>query len=47
MIGKYNFFNPPFLWKNTKNIVLFEKSEHTPQIEESKKFDAEFLKFIN
>lgn len=46
IIGKYDFFNPPFLWKNTENVMLFEKSGHTPQLEESERFDMEFLKFL-
>lgn len=47
MIGRYDFFNPPFLWKNTEDIVLFERSAHTPQFEEKEKFDREFLMFMN
>jgi proline iminopeptidase len=47
MIGKYDFFNPPNLWCNKNNIVIFEKSGHNSQVEESKLFDETFLKFIN
>jgi proline iminopeptidase len=46
MIGMYDFFNPPHLWVNKSNLILFERSGHTPQIEERDKFDREFLRFL-
>lgn len=46
MIGKYDFFNPPHLWGDKSNLIIFEKSGHTPQIEERYKFDREFLRFL-
>lgn len=52
-LGKYDYVIPYTLWnKHYRNIpdfklVLFEKSGHTPQLEESEKFDKALLQWIN
>lgn len=51
-MGKYDYVIPYTLWESQyENIpdftwVLFEKSGHTPQLEETVTFDAELLKWI-
>jgi aminoglycoside phosphotransferase (APT) family kinase protein len=43
ILGKYDFFNPPDLWKNVQNpfikIHVLESAGHTPQLEEHEAFD--------
>lgn len=52
-LGRYDYFNPPHLWENyreyAKNlrIRVFEKSGHTPQLEENQDFDNEIITWIN
>ena len=52
-LGKYDFVIPYTLWKsNYENIpdftlTLFEKSGHTPQLEESRLFDQILIDWIN
>jgi proline iminopeptidase len=51
-LGKYDFVDPYTLWKGYDNIPgitirIFEKSGHTPQLEESELFDKELLEWIN
>lgn len=52
-LGKYDYVIPYTLWKpNYRNIpdfklVLFEKSGHTPQLEEAQQFDKELLSWIS
>jgi proline iminopeptidase len=52
-LGKYDFVIPYTLWKsNYENIpyltlILFEKSGHTPQLEESQQFDNELIDWIS
>ncbi len=50
--GKYDYVDPASLWEGYGDIKgltvkLFEKSGHTPQLEESALFDKEILKWIN
>jgi proline iminopeptidase len=53
ILGKYDFVIPYTLWKsNYENIpdftlTLFEKSGHTPQLEESRLFDQILIDWIN
>lgn len=43
ILGKYDFFNPPNLWKNLQNpfikIHVLERAGHTPQLEDPEAFD--------
>jgi proline iminopeptidase len=52
-IGKYDYLTgPPFLWDDIKKqfkditIKIFERSAHSPQLEEAKLFDNYFLNWI-
>jgi proline iminopeptidase len=51
-LGRYDYFNPPHLWEKYRNnavnltIRVFEKSGHTPQLEEAEHFDNELLKWL-
>ena len=48
-LGRHDFFNPPYLWEGYHHYALdftrciFEKSGHTPQLEELDKFDEALL----
>ena len=49
--GRYDFIDPYTLWNGYEDIPgltvkIFEKSGHTPQLEESELFDKELLKWI-
>jgi proline iminopeptidase len=53
-LGKYDFqTGPAYLWEPIKNnfadltIKIFEKSSHTPQLEEAELFDKELINWIN
>lgn len=52
-LGRYDYFNPPHLWEkycdHASNITvrIFEKSGHTPQLEESENFDVALLEFLS
>ena len=52
-LGKYDYVIPYTLWNTEyKSIpdftyILFEKSGHTPQLEQSRKFDKELGKWLN
>jgi proline iminopeptidase len=52
-LGKYDYVIPYTLWRSTYpnipdfKLVLFEESGHTPQLEETKRFDKELLGWIN
>jgi proline iminopeptidase len=50
-MGKYDYVDPYTLWEGLDDISgltvkIFEKSGHTPQLEESSLFDSELLKFL-
>jgi proline iminopeptidase len=51
-LGRYDYWNPPHLWEKVRNefqdltIQVFEKSGHSPQLEEPKLFDMELLRFL-
>lgn len=51
-MGKYDYIIPYTLWEKAYGnipdytLVLFEKSGHTPQLEESEFFDAKLLEWI-
>jgi len=51
-LGRYDYFNPPHLWEPYRScapdltIRVFEKSGHTPQLEEPEKFDSELLGWL-
>ncbi|MCX4246877.1 alpha/beta fold hydrolase [Paraliomyxa miuraensis] len=48
-LGRYDFWNPPHLWEPlrpflpTLHVRVFERSGHTPQLEEPERFDDELL----
>lgn len=52
-LGKYDYVIPHTLWRSSYasipdfKLVLFEKSGHTPQLEESLYFDKELIEWIN
>ena len=51
-LGKYDYAIPVQLWKDVRNIPslsiqVFEKSGHTPQLEECEKFNAQLMKWLN
>ncbi|MEZ4772284.1 MAG: alpha/beta fold hydrolase [Bacteroidia bacterium] len=51
-IGKYDYVIPHTLWKTSYpgipdfTLVLFDKSGHTPQLEEYGKFDEELMRWV-
>lgn len=51
-LGRYDYFNPPHLWEKYREhasdltIRIFEKSAHTPQLEESNNFDEELMRWL-
>lgn len=51
-LGRYDYFNPPHLWEKYREhasditIRIFEKSGHTPQLEESNNFDEELIRWL-
>jgi proline iminopeptidase len=52
MLGRYDYWNPPHLWEplraKFKNLTIrvFEKSGHTPQLEEAELFNQELLAWL-
>ncbi|MBL3284817.1 Alpha/beta hydrolase [Rickettsiales endosymbiont of Paramecium tredecaurelia] len=52
-LGRYDYFNPPHLWEKYRTfssdltIRVFEKSGHTPQLEESDNFDEELMRWLS
>lgn len=52
-LGRYDYWNPPHLWESERKhftdltIRVFERSGHTPQLEESVSFNDELLSWIN
>lgn len=52
-LGRYDYWNPPYLWEkmrpyfNDLTIRIFEKSGHTPQLEEPDLFDNELLQWLS
>lgn len=52
-LGKYDYVIPHTLWNSSYEsipdfkLVLFEKSGHTPQLEESQHFDKVLIEWIN
>lgn len=53
LLGRYDYFNPPHLWEGYRTkfkdltVRVFEKSGHTPSLEEAEVFNAELLKWAN
>jgi proline iminopeptidase len=51
-LGRYDYLNPPQLWEKYRGNVsdftlrIFEKSSHTPQLEEPDNFDEELMKWL-
>jgi len=51
-LGRYDYWNPPHLWESVRScfhnltIRIFEKSGHTPQLEEAIAFDRELLTWL-
>lgn len=51
-LGRYDYWNPPHLWERVRNrfrslrIRVFERSGHTPQLEQSEAFDRELLNWL-
>ncbi len=52
-LGRYDYWNPPFLWEAVRSkfinltIRVFEKSGHTPQLEEAEHFNREIQEWLN
>ncbi len=52
-LGRYDYFNPPYLWQDVRahakdlTIRVFEKSGHTPQLEQADLFDHELLSWLH
>ena len=52
-LGRYDYFNPPHLWEKYREhasdltVRIFEKSAHTPQLEESNNFDEELIRWLD
>jgi proline iminopeptidase len=52
-LGRFDYIAPYYLWDDVKNNIsnlsynLFEKSGHTPQLEEHALFDKKLLEWIN
>jgi proline iminopeptidase len=52
-LGRYDYWNPPYLWEGSRSkfkdltIRVFEKSAHTPQLEEAEAFDRELLEWLD
>lgn len=52
MLGRYDYWNPPHLWEPLRStfkdltIRVFEKSGHTPQLEQAELFDHELLNWL-
>jgi proline iminopeptidase len=52
MLGRYDYWNPPHLWEPFREkfkdltIRIFEKSGHTPQLEEAEYFNKELLDWL-
>ncbi|MCO6480676.1 MAG: alpha/beta hydrolase [Phaeodactylibacter sp.] len=53
VLGKYDYVIPYTLWKPAYEripdfmLILFEKSGHTPQLEEGGRFDQVLIDWIN
>ncbi|MFC0536321.1 alpha/beta fold hydrolase [Pelagicoccus mobilis] len=53
VLGKYDYVVPYTLWESSYEsvpdfkLVLFEKSGHTPQLEEPQRFDEELVRWLN
>lgn len=51
-LGRYDYWNPPYLWNAVRmlfsdlTIKVFEKSGHTPQLEQPKDFNRELLNWL-
>lgn len=51
-LGRYDYFNPPHLWEKYREhasdltVRIFEKSGHTPQLEEPDNFDEELMRWL-
>jgi len=51
-LGRYDYWNPPHLWEGARGwfhdlrIRIFERSGHTPQLEEAEAFDAELMGWL-
>lgn len=51
-LGRYDYFNPPHLWESFRDCIsdltirVFERSAHTPQLEEHDNFDEEIMKWL-
>jgi proline iminopeptidase len=52
-LGKYDFFNPYYLWNECQNkfkditIKVLEQAGHTPQLEKPEEFDSELLRWLS
>lgn len=51
-LGRYDYWNPPHLWEDVRakipdlTLRVFEKSSHTPHLEEAELFDQELISWI-
>jgi proline iminopeptidase len=52
-LGRYDYFSLPHLWERYRSnasdltVQIFEKSGHTPQLEEPDNFDEELRWWLN
>lgn len=52
-LGRYDYWNPPYLWENYRKyfhrltIRIFEQSGHTPQLEEPTLFNETFCTWLS
>lgn len=51
-LGRYDYWNPPHLWQPVRGLFadltvrVFERSGHTPQLEQAADFDRELLAWL-
>jgi proline iminopeptidase len=51
-LGRYDYWNPPHLWERVRghfrdlSLRVFERSGHTPQLEEAELFDGELVAWL-
>lgn len=52
VLGRYDYWNPPHLWNSVRTqfkdltVCVFEKSGHTPQLEQPDNFNRELLRWL-
>ncbi len=52
LLGRYDYWNPPYLWNSVRlkfhniTVKIFEKSGHTPQLEQAFDFSRELFEWL-